>query len=424
GAMDTPRRALRMGFINTANKYLNAESFLFKVNATATCLRRKQVWTMEFLRSGTPFIYLKSFLKKYLEADTNGKITCDKDVPSQNATFLLIQHGDGKVSFQSEQSHRYLGGAEENILCFAETVTESEKWVIHLAIHPSVHIYCAGMKRYLRSDATGSALCCDTDLPWGPNCVLTLYFDLKEKKYGIRTGDGTLIASDGRLESYPSSRNLYSMELKDGMITLKDKEGRYMTGRENVVRTFKTEKPSQDELFLLESSPAQVSFRSASNGRYVSSTYLAAACMAAFEMTNLEIFQMIFDDVTKKACFRSINNTYLSVGAKDVIVAVPFQDETVWFALHYVGVKVCLLSPDRSGRYITVKPNGQLALGPTSPGRSEEFYLKLVNRPLLILESEFGFVASAPGMHRLDANRTSYEAIKTRALDSGYYHFQ
>ncbi|XP_064423153.1 fascin-like [Latimeria chalumnae] len=114
----------------------------------------------------------------------------------------------------------------------------------------------------------------------------------------------------------------------------------------------------------------------------------------------------------------------MAQGAKDVIVAVPFQDEAVWFALHYVGVKVCLLSPDRSGRYITVKPNGQLALGPTSPGRSEEFYLKLVNRPLLILESEFGFVASAPGMHRLDANRTSYEVIKTRALDSGYYHFQ
>lgn len=89
-------------------------------------------------------------------------------------TFLSWQ-----VSLQNEQSKRYLGGAEDNVTCFAQASSETEKWTLHLAIHPNVAIYNPNRKRYVRCDEKAEVLRCDRDMPWGAESVITIYYDFK-----------------------------------------------------------------------------------------------------------------------------------------------------------------------------------------------------------------------------------------------------
>lgn len=57
-------------------------------------------------------------------------------------------------------------------------------------------------------------------------------------------------------------------------------------------------------------------------------------------------------------------------------------------------------------------------------GKKEEFLLLLVNRPLLILQSEAGFVGLFPGTQRLDGNRPAYDASTLTLSEDGFCHFR
>lgn len=83
------------------------------------------------------------------------------------------------MSLQNEQSKRYLGGAEENVTCFAQAATETEKWTLHLAVHPNVAMYNPNRKRYVRCDDKTGVLRCDRDMPWGAESVITIYYDFR-----------------------------------------------------------------------------------------------------------------------------------------------------------------------------------------------------------------------------------------------------
>uniref|UniRef100_A0A8C8RW76 Fascin-like domain-containing protein n=1 Tax=Pelusios castaneus TaxID=367368 RepID=A0A8C8RW76_9SAUR len=270
-ADSTAPSSLLCGLINAANRYLTAEPFRFQVVATGSVLRPRQVWGLLGQgEEGGQRLHLLSALQRFLAADPNGKVTCDQESPGPGALFLLRQYPDGKVSLQCELSQRYLGGAEDNVTCFAQTVGEGEKWSLHLAQHPNVHLLNPGKQRYVRCDQQTGHLRCDRDLPWGPDALITLHFDLKEKKYGLQTGAGSLLAADGTLQAEPSPHTLYSLELRGSLLALRYADGRYLTGREGTVKAFKTDKPGRDELFALEPSMAQVSLRTCAGGRFIS----------------------------------------------------------------------------------------------------------------------------------------------------------
>ncbi|MEE6508578.1 hypothetical protein FKM82_021972 [Ascaphus truei] len=411
-------KLLPVGLINAAGRYLTGEAHQFHVNAQGTSLRPRQIWTLEFVNEDPPQVQLRSSLLRYLATDTSGKITCNQESPGSGSLFCMLQQNDGRVSFMSDQTKRFLGGAEDNVTCFAQAITETEKWTLHLSRHPCVNMQSLGKRRYLRYDEKSASVCCDRDLPWKPECVMTLYFDSKEKKYGIRAINNHLVASDGKLDADPSPRCLYNLELVKGMLALRDADGKYLTGRESLVKTFKTDKPGRDELFMLEHSPGQVAIRALSNGKYVCCRPGADIYANRTEIGDTETLQILLTSPPCKACFRSINNSYLTCGPRDVIISGTAQDDQSWFELQYNGEKASFLAGD--GRYITVKPNGQLALGPNTAGPAEQFVLLLVNRPLLILQSDFGFVAFAPGTDRLDGNRPFYNASKLSTDDSGF----
>ncbi|XP_039200225.1 fascin-like isoform X2 [Crotalus tigris] len=424
--------SLEFGLVNAANRYLTAEPFRFQVAATGKQLKPRQVWVLQFVtphgagaagpgEGAVQKVHLISALKRYLAADPNGKVTCDQDKPGPQTFFLLHQYPDGKVSLQNEQSKRYLGGAEDNVTCFAQASSETEKWTLHLAIHPNVAIYNPNRKRYVRFDEKAEVLRCDRDMPWGAESVITIYYDFKVKKYGLRNGTGKLLASNGSLVSDITAQTMYSLEVHGGLVAFRDDEGKYLTGREGSMKTLKMDRPGRDELFSVEASPAQVSLRSSSTNKFVCCKPGADLYATAMAVSNTEIFQLLYDDATKKVCFRGHCGTYMSLGPNDCIISSTKQDKNVWFDLQYQDQKVLLHMGDK---YVSMRPNGQLLAIPKAAGKSEDFLLVLVNRPLLILHSDAGYVGLSSDMRRLEGNCVDYVLSSLSLSEEGYYNFQ
>lgn len=57
-------------------------------------------------------------------------------------------------------------------------------------------------------------------------------------------------------------------------------------------------------------------------------------------------------------------------------------------------------------------------------GKSEDFLLVLVNRPLLVLHSDAGYVGLCSDMRKLEGNCVSYVASSLSLTEEGYYNFQ
>lgn len=124
------------------------------------------------------------------------------------------------------------------------------------------------------------------------------------------------------------------------------------------------------------------------------------------------------------------------------------------FSVEWLGHKVALKASN--GKYICTKKNGQLVavsdsigrgqsfiLQPLSlvikrwllplflwsllcwllPGDDEQFTLKLINRPMLILRGENGFICHHRNSNTLDASRSVYD-IFTVQFSNGAYHIK
>lgn len=57
-------------------------------------------------------------------------------------------------------------------------------------------------------------------------------------------------------------------------------------------------------------------------------------------------------------------------------------------------------------------------------GKSEDFLVVLVNRPLLILHSDAGYVGLTSDMKRLEGNCSDYVLSTLSLSEDGYYNFQ
>ncbi|XP_053509927.1 fascin-2a isoform X1 [Ictalurus furcatus] len=412
---------LQFGLINYDNRYLTAETFGFKVNASGTSMKKKQLWSLEQDDQDGQVVFLRSHLGRYLSTDKDGKVNCATEVPESDCRFLIVAQSDGRWALQSEPYLRYFGGTEDFLTCFSQTIGETELWTIHLALHPQVNMLSIARKRYAHLSDSKSEISFDSDIPWGVDSLITLVF--KEGKYSVKTCDNRFLSSNGKLVDDYGPETAFTLDLRSGKLAFKDNEGKYLapTGPSGTLKSGRCTKPGKDELFDLEESHPQVVFLAA-NKRYLSVRQGVSISANQDEETDQETFQMELDQKTKKCMFRTNSGNYwtLVIHAGIHTTATEIEPNTM-FDIEWLGGRVALKASN--GKYVCNRKNGQLAAVSDTVGSDEQFLLKLINRPILILRGVNGFVCHHKSSNTLDVNRSIYD-IFSLLYNDGAYHIQ
>ncbi|KAF3853386.1 hypothetical protein F7725_014074 [Dissostichus mawsoni] len=384
------------------------------INHEAPSLKKKQIWTLEQDPQDPQVVYLRSHLGRYLASDKDGRVTCEADGQNADCRFLIVAQSNGSWALQSEPHLRFFGGSRDHLSCFAQLITDAELWAVHLALHPQANLLSVARKRYAHLSMEDGEIAVDMNIPWGVAALLTLVY--QEGKYCLKTCDSRFLSNDGKLVTQSGRATAYTLELKCGKLAFKDCEGKYLSpmGPTGTLRSGRCSKPGKDELFDLEESHPQVVL-TAANGRYVSIRQGVSLAANQEDETDMETFQMEIDKETRKCTFRTSQGNYWDLVAHGGIQSSATEvSATSMFSVEWLGHKVALKA--NNGKYICTKKNGQLLAVSDSIGEDEQLTLKLINRPMLILRGENGFICHHKNSNLLDGSRSGRSVLVREQL--------
>ncbi|KAF0037155.1 hypothetical protein F2P81_010029 [Scophthalmus maximus] len=382
-----------LGLINGGGKYLTAETFGFKINASAGSLKKKQTWTLEQTGEDGSAVFLLSHLGRYLAADKDGNVRADSETRGRDCRFAVTAHEDGRWSLRSEPHGRFLGGTEDRITCFAQTASPAERWSVHLAVHPQVNLYSFARKRFAHLSARGHEVSTSRDVPWGVDSLVTLVY--RDRRYHLETSDNRFLRSDGSLAAATDEDTGYVLEFRSGKVAFRDCGGRYLapSGPTGTMKSGRGARVGKDELFGLERSHAQVVL-TAGNERNVSTRQGMDLSANQDEEGDQEVFQLEMSREDRKSA-----NSF--------------------FELEWRDGRVCVRAAN--GKYVIAKKNGQLAATVDNAAEAEQFLMKLINRPIIVLRGEHGFIGvRKAGVATLDSNRASYDVFQLEFHNGAY----
>ncbi len=397
------------GLIGSANKYLTAEAFQFKVTANGATLKKKQIWTLE--RVDETVVALKSHLGRYLTSDKDGKLDASADEVGPDQKFELLTQDDGKVAIRSATHGRYIGGTGDQLTGYDQTIGPTNLWTIHLAMHPQINLRNVNRRAYCH--LVDDEIRCNEVIPWGFDAMMILEFH--GQKYALRAANLQYLSRTGALLDRVNDDCLYTLVFRHAQVAFRDCNGKYLTavGASATVMSRK-DSISKDELFVLEDSHPQVHLIAA-NGKYVSVRGSEEVRANQGDVTDAEIFQLEAVDRSDRTgdvkwAFHSNNKKYWNSEATVKSNKDDFKDATAQWEIEWMGPMIALKA--LNGKYVSVSPNGQMAA--TSPELTDQckFVVEIINRPLVIFRGEFGFVGVKGASGILECNRSHYDVFE------------
>lgn len=421
-----------IGLINSKYRYLTAETFGFKINANGTSLKKKQIWTLEpeTNNAGESLIFLRSHLDKYLAVDSFGNVTCEGEEKDPGSKFQIsvAEDGSGRWALRNVQRGYFLGASADKLTCTAKVPGDSEFWHVHLAARPQMNLRSVGRKRFAHLSENLDEIHVDANIPWGEDTLFTLEFRQDEGgKYAIHTCNNKYLSSSGKLVDICNKDCLFSAEYHSGQLALRDRQGQYLSpiGSKALLKS-RSNSVTKDELFSLEDSLPQASFVAALNSRFVSVKQGVDVTANQDEISDYETFQLEFDWNTKRWYIRTMQDRYWTLETGGGIQAAGDKKSSnalfdlVWQKDGSVAFRA------NNGRYVITKRSGHLfANSDVIDDVTCKYYFYLVNRPILVLKCEQGFVGyKASGNPKLECNKATYETIQVERGEKGVVYFK
>lgn len=420
----------KVGLVNHAGKYLTAETFGFKINAASSTFRKKQLWTIEQDPTEEDTVYVRSHIGRYLSGDKKGNATCSSESRGDAEKFVIQYHpdGSGRWAICSRLTGYYFGATDDNVQIYEKQPGPSEWWWVHLAIHPQINLRNANRQKYAHLADDSRSLQVGELIPWGRDALVELEFI--EGRYCVKACDGRYLSRDGTLLDQPTSDTMFTIEMKtigslSGM-ALRDSTGKYLTavGRDAVMQA-KNRTIGKDELFVVEDSQPQVIFTAHNNKMASIKQGIDVSANQDGEWSDKETFQLEYDRKSDGWRVRTSDNTYWKLADASGIQSANDSSSPAgvfkldWLDDGSIGIKA------NNGRYVTAKMNGSLYAISDAREQKETFIMTIINRPLLVLRCEFGFVGlRSPTNPRYECNKTAYDVIIVEYSQSAAYYLK
>uniref|UniRef100_A0A4W3J1T6 Fascin-like domain-containing protein n=1 Tax=Callorhinchus milii TaxID=7868 RepID=A0A4W3J1T6_CALMI len=322
-----------------------------------------------------------------LTTDDMGQVKCGVTCSNANIFFLETQC-NGTWVFRSLKFGTYLEMLENEVTCLMKTPTKCSMWTPHLAIHPHVVLYHLETKCYTRLLPAQHQLCTDSPLPHSNEFNFILHFE--KGKYHLQTSDLRYLSLDDQLLSKRSKMTAFSLHLRPGnMVSFHAAHQRvlYPHGRTGIL-TVGSNPPDLFQYFALKKSKPWVSMKTASKN-YLSVNY---GEKVGWYFPFLESCSFSPPHIVSVLGLRG-QSAVLADG-KDV-------EGVTYFGMEWNQGKLALQAAN--GLYLQVRPIGQVIASV-----EQEFTVRLVNRPFLILRGRHGYIGSS---YRSDKLKTSYVTL-------------
>ncbi|VDI36344.1 fascin 1/2 [Mytilus galloprovincialis] len=429
--MSTNRFSWPAGLQNSAFNFITSEDFGYELTILGTGLNRKQIWTLELNHDET--VYMKNRFERYLTVDKFGAVKCESEELIDDGKFNIefSPDGSGRWAFKSEKYGTYLGGNDQKVVCLSRKVSENELWYVPMARHPQIVLGNKRRKRYF--GLVGNEVICQDRIPWGQHSIFTLEYHLG--KYLIKTSDNRYLRKDGTLTESKEPGTYFTLELRVNSepklegIAFRDDEGKYLggvgIGSQSV--TLKTDRKTitDEEIFQLEESNPQVVFV-APNENNVSIQTGFGLSASTDQESKKEIFQIEFDNDTNKWYIITSEYKFWSVSPSNKIEATSTsRNPDCLFQFEWLCGTVAVIAAN--GKYVGIQPNGQMTAKSDGIGAKEIFRIKLINRQMLILKGDYGYVGKKSSSSKepvYSCNKSMYDVLELEHGDKGVYYIK